>query len=572
MGPTRNHRLRTGVPAAFGRPAAAVGLLVLLYLGVIALASPEGYLGTDTGAKVATLDRMVEDSTNRPDVGYWAEEWDPDGAYHPLFDTLRNDRGEWVNVTTLPMLLAARPLYAAGGYRVALLLPMLGGVAAALAARDIARRTVGAEAQDAAAMDDERRSRAGTAAFWVVGAASPVAVYAVDFWEHSIGAACMLWAIALLLRVVHGGPLATATVAPAVGAGVLFGASATMRAETFVVAFVAVGAACLVTLLRRRPVAAVVAGVSTIVGFAGPWLANARLESWLGGNSRTRRVSSEAQREFWTEAGERFEEAAITWFGVPGTGFPTQAVLGAVAVGSLLAALVLHRRGEERIARYLVCTSVAVYALFATSGLAFVPGALVASPVAVLAVVAVRDRNARQFLVPVALGATLLTWTFQLLGGAGPQWGGRYLLAPTLVLTALGAGRLGEAPRPVRRGAAGLAVAVTLFGAAWVVERTNDAERVFDELVAADVDVVVSTNGFFVREGGPAVFERRFLSLGRETELHGAIDVVAAAGLDSVGVLTTASTAPTDVAGSFDGTDELRFVGVRLYLHRYTLP
>ena len=89
-------------------------LVVLAVYGVLALLnSTGGYLGTDTGAKVITLDRMAEEGTFSPAIGYWAEEWDPDGDYHPLFDTRRSDGGEWVNVTTLPMLIAARPLYAA---------------------------------------------------------------------------------------------------------------------------------------------------------------------------------------------------------------------------------------------------------------------------------------------------------------------------------------------------------------------------------------------------------------------------------------------------------------------------
>ena len=37
---------------------------------------------------------------------------------------------KWLSVTTLPMLYAGYPLYVAGGYRLALLLPMLGSVLA----------------------------------------------------------------------------------------------------------------------------------------------------------------------------------------------------------------------------------------------------------------------------------------------------------------------------------------------------------------------------------------------------------------------------------------------------------
>ncbi len=97
------------------------------------LNSPDGYLGhrhrREGGHARRTWSRH---GTERPDVGYWAEQWDPTGHYHPLFDSKQNDDGEWINVTTLPMLLAARPLYDLGGYRLALLLPMVGAIAAAL--------------------------------------------------------------------------------------------------------------------------------------------------------------------------------------------------------------------------------------------------------------------------------------------------------------------------------------------------------------------------------------------------------------------------------------------------------
>src|SRR3546814_3677047 len=101
--------------------------------------SPGGYLGTDTGAKVATLEVMDQRGSAKPQLGYWAEQWDPDGSLHPIYDSDPID-GEWVHVTTLPMLELARPLYALGGYRLTLLLPMAGAVGAAFASRSLARR------------------------------------------------------------------------------------------------------------------------------------------------------------------------------------------------------------------------------------------------------------------------------------------------------------------------------------------------------------------------------------------------------------------------------------------------
>ena len=63
----------------------------------------------------------------------------PKATLHGLYYTYTVS-GHYLNVTTLPMLYAALPLYALGGYRLALLLPMAGAVACAFAARALARR------------------------------------------------------------------------------------------------------------------------------------------------------------------------------------------------------------------------------------------------------------------------------------------------------------------------------------------------------------------------------------------------------------------------------------------------
>src|ERR1700704_4467839 len=129
-------------PAAignFGRPLVAALLLLVCYFAAASFNSTRGYLGTDTGAKVATLQVMQSHHDFDPNAGYWAARDDPQGRLHPLYDT-RHVGDRYVSVTTLPMLLLARPLWALGGMRLALLLPMLGGVAAAAAARVLAKR------------------------------------------------------------------------------------------------------------------------------------------------------------------------------------------------------------------------------------------------------------------------------------------------------------------------------------------------------------------------------------------------------------------------------------------------
>ncbi|MBS4011122.1 MAG: hypothetical protein KGZ72_10260 [Roseovarius sp.] len=540
------------IRVALTRPLWA-GLALLAVYAVLSLFnSTDGYLGTDTGAKVITIHEMVEGSTLRPDVGYWAEEWDPEGRFHPLLYTVPNDRGEWVNVTTLPMLVAAHPLYAFGGYRLALFLPMLGSLLSAFAARDIARQI--------------RDDVAGWRAYWVVGLASPMLIYALDLWEHSLGAGLMVAAFALLLRIFRG---PSQPVLP-LGAGLLLGASASMRTETFAVATAFVGATCLALVVRRRTHAAVISGILCLVGFTAVWYANAALESWLGGNSRVERAEGLARSDILGELPLRAEEALITWWGTAAYAYPGDVALGIAFAGSVGIAWWLTRRSEQRLGFYAVALAAVCFVIPLVSGLGFVPGALVASPVAIAGILGPRWSADRALLVGGALGATALTWIFQYTGGANPQWGGRYLLAPTVVLTAVGAAQLGPAHVLIRRLLVGCAVAVTIFGIAWVQWRTAEIEELFAELATRSEGVIISTNGWFVREGGPAVQERRYLSLGPDTTVASAVTrVVRPAGLASFGVLGGHA---ADVPGaSLRETIDLDVLGLTMPYHIYDI-
>ena len=212
-----------------------------------------GFLSTDVGGKVATLEAMHRNGTLSPDLGYWAVDVDPDGSLYPMWST--NQVGDkWVNATTLPMLLVALPLYAVGGLFAAGLVPIAGTVAAALGARTLARR-LGSD---------------GVAAFWIVGAASPLTVYALDFWEHSIGVALMVWAVVGVLDASRS----EGSWLPALGAGLLFGIAASMRQEALIYGFVSGLALGLRLLTAGRPLAMLARGAALIVGFGVAWQVN----------------------------------------------------------------------------------------------------------------------------------------------------------------------------------------------------------------------------------------------------------------------------------------------------------
>jgi hypothetical protein len=503
------------------RPASgwSVLLLLLLYGVTAALLDPRGGLGTDTGGKVATLESMVQRGDWSVDVGYWAAAHDPEGVHHPLWGTVPTDRGDWVQVTTVPMLLAARPLYDAGGTPAAWLVPVLGGVAGALAAAAMARRFGGGD-------------RAALAAFWSVGAASPVLLYATDVWEHTWGLALMAWAIVLLAGRDGAAPSTRA----AVGAGVLFGAAVTMRTEALVFFAATVLVLAAGRGLRWRERAALVGNLA--LGFAAVALAYSRLEGWFLGE--TLRTSRTATTLSGTGAGlgTRVREAAATLLSLEGDALPG-IVLGALFVAAVGAAVVLAVRGAADRARLAAVLAAVVLVLRVVGGLGFVPGLLAAAPVAVAGVVLARSVPAAHRFVVALVVAAPTVWATQLTGGAAPQWGGRYLLLAGLVLTVVGVVALEHRPR-VLAGVVGAAVAVTLFGTAWHTVRTHGVGEAFAVIADRPEPVAVFTEAFLPREAGAAAVGERWLTAGDPATLDGAVDVVARAGFDELLLVTFA--------------------------------
>lgn len=516
-------RLPALVRHPVGAPIALLGLLVALAF----VMDPGGTLGTDTGAKVITLESMERGGTARPVVGYWAEPWDPAGIAHPLYQAGRNDDGEWVIVTTLPMLEAARPLYAVGGYRAALLLPMLGTVGCALVARGLARRL--GDADDAAL------------AFWVVGVGSPLLLYGLDLWEHSLGVAACGGAVLLLLDHVADRrrwwrPLL---------AGALLGAAATLRTEALVYAALAVGVSGLVLLGRREVAAAMRLGLATVLGFAGPWLLNRALEGWLGGQSRAARTGSAASVA-GDRVGDRAHQALVTTFGAKGDS------AGSIAIGLAVVVLVLvavraERRGDRRLAVTAVGLAALPLAVGALSGLAFVPGLVAAFPLAVLALTT-RPTERSTLVLGVALGALPLVWAASYVGGAGAQWGGRYTLTSTLLLAVVASVGLVRRHPVVGPALLAVTVAVSALSLVWLGVRSRSVDSLFDEVAAVDADVVIARNGFLLREGGAATVGERWLSVASEDAYALAADVAEQSGARRVAVLEQGAAAPPDAS------------------------
>ena len=544
------------------RPAVVVlaGLaLLVVYVGLSFLNDTNGTLSTDVGGKIATLEVMHERGTATPAVGYWAAAWDPDASVHGLYYTSVVD-GNFVNVTTVPVIELARPLFAVAGYRGALLWSMLGAVAAAFAARALALRAGG----------DERR---GWLAFGLIGLASPALLYALDLWEHAPGLGLMAWGVVAMVDTAAGRSRWTA-----LASGLAFGAAFSLRTEAAAYGFAVVGVGCLLLWHRRGFVRAVVAGALAAVGFVALVAANYLLEvALIGASLRTGRASGTASGG-GSELGIRLQEAFTTTVGL----FPSTST-GSLVIGGLAVALLgwavwrSSRPGDHRIARIAAVGAVALFLVRAFDGLGFVPGFLVTAPFGVVALVLVTDRRVaragRDAVVMVVL-ALPLVWLFQFSGGAVPQWGGRYVLTSGLVLAAVGIGLSGLLDRWVRAALIGLSVGVAVFGLAWMSYRTHEIARAAHDVAAVDGPVVSSAD-FWMRELG-AVYraDTPWLSVAGTANIPKATAVLDRAGEDSFTLLwipADGDQAPPDVPGwtPTDASEVHSWLGVEFRLTGY---
>jgi hypothetical protein len=543
-----DHPLDAGAPAPptrgarwFERTWVAALLLLLVYVAAsFALNDPRGTLGTDTGGKLATLRVMEQRDALDPDVGYWAQQWDPHGDLQPLYYTYRvGDR--WVNLSTLPMTYAAYPLYVVGGERAVLLLPMLGAVLAALAAAALARRLGGN----------------GRLTFWVVGLVTPVAIYALDFWEHSLGLGLMLWGVVLAWDVMQeqGGWRR------ALAAGALFGLAATMRTEALVYLVAAVGLACVVLLVRRRSVVRpFVVGASALVGAFAMLVLNRFLEQLtLGTDLRGSRVAGTATAS-GVGLGTRVKEAFTTTVGVGFSGFrpSTEWVVGAVLIVLIATGAWLLTSSERaRVVGGTVCAVVAGVLYFDrfSQGLGFVPGLLAASPFAAVGLVLAWKHTQLRWPAAVAVAALPVAWLSQFSGGADAQWGARYLLTCGAMLAVIGCVVL-QGRRRALVATVVLAALVTLGGVAWLSVRSHTVADGMRTILARDDQMLISRQPHMLREGG-AFYDpqRKWLTATDDRELRRAVRVAHEAGVTEFALIGGADQAAPATLDGFVRVD-----------------
>jgi len=515
----------------FTIPGWGAVLVFGVLMAVGQLMDPGGFLSTDVGGKVATLDAMSAGHTLSPDLGYWAASADPGGLLYPMFSTTHVG-GAWVNVTSLPMMYLALPFHAIGGPRLALVVPVLGLVLAALAARALAIR-IGATDRRAAAV------------FWVVALASPATVYALSIWEHTVGLALMAWGVVAAVDVLNG-PLARSNAAriplrSAVLTGLAFGAAASMRQEALVYGFV-VGVALVVgQLWMRRTAAAAVTGAAMAFAGLAALFANALLElAVLGSSTRSARSTATAgsASSFVDTIGTRLGEAVTTGTGIAAASTTSAHILGLALLMLLVVAGMRADRPDE--VRFVMVALAVVFVVsfigWLIDGMGFVPGMVAAAPLAGIGLANGWRPGPSRFVTGVAVGGLPLIWATEYLGGAGPQWGGRYILLSGLLLTVVAVVNLDtDSAWSVGRRVAVAGFAVTMAGIVWSGVYTHSFADASQDLAQRPEPVLVFGDPHVAREAGSIAVQNKWLAAIDGSQRDAAVGVVQAMGYDEFG-------------------------------------
>lgn len=502
--------------------AATLFVILLAYVVGAAFLDPSGHLSNDVGGKTASVRAMAETGSFNPDLGYWFADVDPDGEFFPLRNSTQTNSGVWINSTSLTTLIPAVPLWSSFGPRSVLVIPMLGALAAAAAAGALARRV--------------NPTSDGLLVTLVIGLASPMTIYALDFWEHTWGAALM---VAGIVAVYDTLTRSSHELRSALLGGVAFGIAATMRQEALVYGFIG-GVTIGAVLLHRRRIAEMwKRGIGYTLGFAVPFLAYGEIERVLIGSASARSDRGVSTLE---RTGSLLVDRAIssaTWLLSPiASSEPFALIIGVLLVASAAA-----------FARWLFFTDQSTDPGFARKAMialwgawligipllkpGWIPGMLIASPAAIFgAVWGISHR--RGLLLALTVGPVPLVFATAFIDGASVQWGSRYLLATALALTALGIEALRQVAKPALTLVVIASLLVTLSGSVWTIRRSHWIADDGQQVVAlAQEDVVVWANSLTAREMGDLLFGQRWLAVDNPARQPALAEALIASDIDT---------------------------------------
>lgn len=476
-------RLAVSVTPRVGLALACLGIVVL-QMAVLLGGDSRIFSGSDSGGRAAAVAAAAENGGCDHDLGYWAEEVDPAGRAHPMFNTVAVG-GRFVQPATLPYVCLGASVHRSVGPPWAVLASVLGVLGAAVGAWMLERHC----------------GRSGYLSLLATGVVGPVAFYGTDVWEHAPAVGAAVLGSALILA--RDGRMSASV------AGIAWGLAIAMRVETGLVAIGLGLGVVLVAEVRRslfrdrlRP-ALVVCGAAAVL--VADRIAQQRL---IGTDYRSGRAGTQAGNAL-DELADRGRDAVVTTFGVLPTDSDQVSLLFGVGLSLalfVLGAVVAGGAVSRRVVAAFAVVTMAVISLRVLDP-GFVPGLFPAAPLAAAGVFVGFRRGSPPVLRVLCIGAMTalpLVWALQWKGNLAPQWGGRYSLLSGALLTIAGATTVSK--RRVDAAGAALVVVAVLVGSmglVWHVQRTHLLASVIDDVISVPCEeVIISTSPFLLREGG----------------------------------------------------------------------
>ncbi len=524
---------------------AHVAALAVVLLALVPLVGTGSSFSADEGAAV-----VQAKSLSRGDgwiVEHPFAEIDATGANYPLENSERGDRGvaPYAKHPLYPLVLATA--HRVGGVTGMVLLSLAGTLCAAALAALIARRL------------DEALVRP---TLWTVGLASPLLFDGFLVIAHTAAAALAAGAMLLALRAADRRSVASAlAVVPCVAAAVLLRTEAVF----FAAGLASVAAALALASRRSRFALFTVAGGTVLAALVTMALEDHWTAHLVGAAPVTASLTTASP--LGGGPGSQVRAFVLTWLT---TGYSDSGVvdvaLFVMAIGTVLAALAVRRRAEDRIVVGLSLVVAAAGAMALAAGpVHLVPGLLIAFPVVGAGLALLNRRVLATDTARLAFGtfvvfALAVAATQYERGGSG-EWGGRYfalglpLVVPVVLLAIRDAGcRLASRPRRVAGGALVVCMAaMAAMGVATIREQhrrtgaMNGAIRAAIGSVPSEgLPVVVATDGALARHAWPIMDDARLLLSGGDLdELAGRLD---AAGVRQFVVVTSAAR-PLEIPG-----------------------
>ncbi|MBI5566738.1 MAG: hypothetical protein HY870_17695 [Chloroflexi bacterium] len=192
-------------------------MLVLQTAFCLRAASIRGFATGDAGVKLWQVQGILHTGQLLAPIHYPGAMYDPEHLYSPFVPPwFLWQNGQPYSEYTSPFIWLSAPLYGLFGHAGLLLVPWLGGALIVIVAAWLAWRA--------------SPTRWAALVPIVIGVSSPLLIYSLEFWEHTLGTLLALLALAALIKANE----AYRPTRWLIAAGAALGLSLTMRAELYV--------------------------------------------------------------------------------------------------------------------------------------------------------------------------------------------------------------------------------------------------------------------------------------------------------------------------------------------------